>query len=169
MSAIADKTIQSRVLRGEFSPDEIGWVAADAEVQSVLQRAGRAGLPRAHEKVPALGLLAGHPRLRAHVGDFGVADSIYFRSWDGNGAVAADGTGPVAVVFLGWRGALTIGNESVRSEPGTILIVDRSDVASIGASGPAGPLLVVSFSAVAETLPNLPDNCLWPSAWCVAG
>jgi hypothetical protein len=159
--------------RGLFCADEVGWVAADAEAQAVALGAGSGRLADAHVPVWSLGLLAAHPRLRGALGvpHFGLAQSAYWRGWDGSSPLFADDrSGPAAVVFLGWRGRLVVGpHATFAAELGAAVLLAAEDVARLAPVGPTGPFLAVRYAAGAPAQPAPEDTCLWPQAWCVAG
>ena len=174
MNVIAVEATEIRQIRGMFSTDELGWVGADAEAQAVLLGGRSRGLPEAHERIVSLGLVAGHPRLKGAVeevrpGGARVRDTAFWRSWDGHSALLPEGDGVVAIVFLGWRGAVALGGTILRSEIGTIAILDRRDIAELRAVETTGPILAIGYAADGVSIPSLADNCLWPAAWCVAG
>jgi hypothetical protein len=173
MLSFAENRYATILRRNLFSADEIGWVAADAEAQAVALGASRGRLAQAHETVASLGLLAAHPRLRAalDIPRFGIAQSAYWRGWDGSEALFADErSGPAAVVFLGWRGRLVAGpHATFAAELGSAVLLAAADVARLAPVGPTGPFLAVRYAADAPSPPVPEDSCLWPQAWCVAG
>ena len=168
MNSLAERT---RLPASElFSADETGWVAADADVQAVLLGTATGPLAQAHERIASLGRIAAHPRLVRAVearlgGVASIAQSAYWRTWDGTRPVLAAGDGQVALVFLGWRGRVG----GTAATLGGVLLLDAAQAAGLTADdgGPAGPFLVVRYAAEGATIPTLADDCLWPSAWCV--
>lgn len=153
-----------------FSADEIGWVGADADVQAVLLGTTTGPLAAAHERIASLRRIAAHPRLVRAVETrlgraAGIAQSAYWRTWDGTQAVLAAGDGQAALVFLGWRGRIG----GTPATLGGVLLLDAAGLAGLAAEGgaPVGPFLVVRYSADGAAIPALADDCLWPSAWCV--
>ncbi|MFN7193005.1 MAG: hypothetical protein ACK5U4_16350, partial [Rhodospirillales bacterium] len=116
-----DSAVQIPVTAKLFDADEIGWIAAEAAV--VAARSGKAVLVDAHRAVPALGLLAAHPRLRrlAAAGS-GLVTATYLARWDGSVALPILADAQNFLVFLGWRGGLgLVGAEAIASEPGLVL------------------------------------------------
>ena len=153
-----------------FSVDEIGWVGADADVQAVLLGTTTGPLAAAHARIASLGRITAHPRLVRAVearlgGTAAIAQSAYWRTWDGMRPVLAAGDGQVALVFLGWRGRIG----GTAATLGGVLLLDAAELAGLAAEGgaPVGPFLAVRYAADGAPIPALADDCLWPSTWCV--
>jgi hypothetical protein len=170
METLAERTRAEFHAPEIFSVDEIGWVGADADVQAVLLGTTTGPLADAHVRIASLGRIAAHPRLVRAVearlgGKAAIAQSAYWRSWDGTQPVLAGGDGQVALVFLGWRGRVS----GTPAALGGVVLVDADEAAGLAAEGatPVGPFLVVRYAAEGAAIPALADDCLWPSAWCV--
>ncbi len=153
-----------------FDADEIGWIAAEAAV--VAARTGKVALAEAHRAVPALGLLAAHPRLRrlADAGS-GLVGASYLARWDGSAPLPVRSDARNFVVFLGWRGGLGLaGAEAIASEPGLVLTAEAETLAAALPTGAAaGAVLVLSYAQGGEALVEIADDALWPQAWSAAG
>ena len=170
MEALVERARTAPVASEIFSADEIGWVGADADVQAVLLGTTTGPLADAHARISSLGRIAAHPRLvravEARLGDeASIAQSAYWRTWDGTQPVLAGGDGQVALVFLGWRGRVS----GTPAALGGVLLVAAGEAAGLVAEGatPVGPVLVVRYAVEGAEIPTLADDCLWPSAWCV--
>jgi hypothetical protein len=154
-----------------FDADEIGWIAAEAAV--VAARLGKAVLADAHRAVPALGLLAGHPRLRCRLADAGsgLVGATYLARWDGSAPLPVGTDAQNFVVFLGWRGGLDlVGAEAVASEPGLVLTAEAHTLAAAQPAGAApAAVLVLSYAQGGDALADVADDALWPQAWSAAG
>jgi len=153
-----------------FDADEIGWIAAEAAV--VAARAGSFVLADADRTVPALGLLAAHPRLRrlADAGS-GLVAATYLARWDGSAPLPVRAHARNCVVFLGWRGGLALGGaEAIASEPGLVLTAEAEALAAAQPAGAVpGAVLVLSYAQGGEALAEIADDALWPQAWSAAG
>jgi hypothetical protein len=164
----AARTLESAKI---FDADEIGWIAAEAAV--VAARKGTAALADAHRTVPALGLLAAHPRLRRRLADAssGLVGAIYLARWDGSTALPIRSDAQNFVVFLGWRGGLgLVGAEDIASEPGLVVAAGAAALAAARAAGTApSTVLVLSYAQGGEELADVADDALWPQAWSAAG
>jgi len=154
-----------------FDADEIGWIAAEAAV--VAARLGKASLADAHRTVPALGLLAAHPRLRSRMADpsSGLVAATYLARWDGSSALPVRVDAQNFVVFLGWRGGLgLVGGEAIASEPGLVLTAKVEALETARPTGATpGALLVLSYAQGGDALADVADAALWPQAWSAAG
>ncbi|MBL8830933.1 MAG: hypothetical protein JNL71_00960 [Rhodospirillales bacterium] len=152
-------------VRDAFSADEIGWVGADADVQAVLLGTREGPLADAHAKIASLGKVAAHPRLVGTAAQARIAQSAYWRGWDGTQPLLAGTDGQVAIVFLGWRGGIG----AVDAALGRVMSGPAHEFAGLAAKGGAacGPFLVVRYAADGDDVPVLADDCLWQSAWCV--
>lgn len=154
-----------------FDADEIGWIAAEAAV--VAARSGKPVLADAHRAVPALGLLAAHPRLRGRLADAssGLVGATYLARWDGSTALPSRAHAQNFVVFLGWRGGLGLGQaEAIASEPGLVVTAEAETLAAALPTGAAaGAVLVLSYAQGGEALAEVADDALWPQAWSAAG
>lgn len=174
MQAIADEAVDFRHFRGVFSSEEIGWIGAAATAQAIAIGAANRPLDDAHVHLPVLGLVAAHPRLIGLTGSavelrVTVSDVVFRSAWNGSQSLLPAGQGVVAIVCLGWRGRLSISGRAFDCEPGAILIADRRVIADVIAINATGPIVAIAYGNTGELLPTPPDDCLWPSAWCVAG
>lgn len=164
MQSLAERTEASVVVRDAFSPDEIGWVSADADVQAVLLGTAQGPLAGAHATIASLGQVAAHPRIVAAMdGPVRIAESAYWRSWDGSRPTLAGSDGQVAIVFLGWRGGIG----GVDAAVGRVVLCAARDVGTLAAKAATGPFLAVRYAADGDAVSALADDCLWQSAWCV--
>jgi hypothetical protein len=154
-----------------FDADEIGWIAAEAAV--VAARNGKAVLVDAHRAVPALGLLAAHPRLRRRLADAasGLVAATYLARWDGSSALPVRTDAQNFVVFLGWRGGLGLaGVEAIASEPGLVVTAEAATLSAAKPAGAAsGAVLLLSYAQGGDALADVADDALWPQAWSAAG
>lgn len=170
MQTLAERTRTPLPATEIFSADEIGWVGADADVQAVLFGITTGPLAAAHARIASLGRIAAHPRLVRGVearlgGVAAIAQSAYWRTWDGTQALLVDGVGQVALVFLGWRGRVG----GTAATLGGVLLLDAAQAALLSTDDGAlaGPFLVVRYAGEGDAIPALDDDCLWPPAWCV--
>ncbi len=165
-----DSAVQIPETAKLFDADEIGWVAAEAAV--VAARSRKAVLVDAHRAVPALGLLAAHPRLRrlAAAGS-GLVTATYLARWNGSVALPILADAQNFVVFLGWRGGLgLVGAEAIASEPGLVLSAAAKALETARPTGAApGAVLVLSYALGGGALADVADDALWPQAWSAAG
>ncbi len=166
-----DSAVRTPEIAKLFDADEIGWIAAEAAV--VAARNGKAVLADAHRAIPALGLLAAHPRLRARLADAasGLVGATYLARWDDSAALPIRADAQNFVVFLGWRGGLGIGRaDAIASEPGLVLTAEAPTLAAARSAGAApSAVLVLSYAQGGTALADVADDALWPQAWSAAG
>jgi len=165
-----------RVMRAAelFLADEVGWIGSESVAHAAGSALDSRRMRNAHSRSATLALVAGHPRLIDLVeADFGrpceIAESAFWPSFGSQEQVLPNAAGVAAIVCLSWRGKLTMSGVIEECAPGKVILVDRRWIANVRATELTGPILAVGYQECHSRSQPPRDDCLWPTAWCVAG